>query len=267
MKSFHDMMSMKGRVSLITGGAGYLGQAMAKALAEVGSGIVLVDIEADKARALASTLSQQFGIDAIGIGADLADESAVRAIPNSVAGQFGSLDVVINNAAYVGSTGLSGWTVPFEQQSSETWRTALEVNLTAAFNLTQVALPLLKASGHGSIINIASIYGMLGPDFRLYEGTKMGNPAAYAASKGGLIQFTKWCATALAPQIRVNAISPGGIYRNQPKEFIERYNARTPLARMAREDDFIGAIVYLASDLSAYVTGQNIVIDGGWSAW
>ncbi len=244
-----------------------MGRARAGALAEVGSSIVIADIEAGKAQVLADQIGQQFGIDAIGLGVDLADERAVRKVPHSVAAELGRLDVVINNAAFVGTSDLGGWAVPFDQQSSDTWRTALEVNLTATFNLTQSALPLLKASGKGSIINIASIYGILGPDFRLYEGTSMGNPAAYAASKGGLIQFTRWCATTLAPQIRVNAISPGGIFRDQPQEFIDRYCGRTPLTRMAREDDFIGAVLYLASDLSAYVTGQNLVVDGGWSVW
>lgn len=267
MRSFHDMMSMKGRVSLITGGAGHLGYTMATALAEMGSGIVIVDIEQEKTQALADKLAQKFGINAIGLGVDLADESVIRGVPDRVAAKLGRLDVVINNAAFVGTSDLCGWAVPFEQQSSDTWRKAIEVNLTAVFNLTQAAAPLLKASGHGSIINIASIYGILGSDLRLYKGTSMGNPAAYAAGKGGLIQFTRWCATVLAPQIRVNAISPGGVFRNQTKEFVDRYVTRTPLARMARENDFVGAVVYLASDLSAYVTGQNIVIDGGWSVW
>ncbi len=113
----------------------------------------------------------------------------------------------------------------------------------------------------------ASIYGMVGPDFSLYAGTSMGNPAAYAASKGGLLQLTRYLATALAPRVRVNAITPGGIVRGQPPAFIERYVAKTPLGRMATEEDFKGAIAYLASDLSRYVTGQNLVVDGGWTAW
>jgi NAD(P)-dependent dehydrogenase (short-subunit alcohol dehydrogenase family) len=101
----------------------------------------------------------------------------------------------------------------------------------------------------------------------LYEGTAMGNPAAYAASKGGLLQLTRWLATTVAPQVRVNSISPGGVWRNQPESFVERYKARTPLARMATEDDFRGAIAFLASDLSGYVTGQDLAVDGGWGVW
>jgi NAD(P)-dependent dehydrogenase (short-subunit alcohol dehydrogenase family) len=127
--------------------------------------------------------------------------------------------------------------------------------------------PLLKSSDNGCIVNIGSIYGTYGPDWSLYEGTKMSNPAAYAASKGGLIQLTHWLATTVSPEIRVNAISPGGIFRNQPGEFVKRYESRTPLGRMANEEDFRGAIAYLASDLSKYVTGVNLAVDGGWGAW
>ena len=127
--------------------------------------------------------------------------------------------------------------------------------------------PLLKATEGASIINIASIYGEYGPDWSLYEGTYMSNPAAYSASKGGLIQFTRWLATTIAPDIRVNAISPGGIFRNQPEVFVKRYEAKTPLGRMATEDDFRGVVAFLASDMSRYVTGQNLVMDGGWGVW
>ena len=116
-------------------------------------------------------------------------------------------------------------------------------------------------------MNVASIYGLVGPDWRLYEGTEIGNPAAYSASKGGLLQLTRWLATTLAPDVRVNSITPGGVFRDTPEPFLSRYLSRTPLGRMATEEDFKGAIAYLASDLSAYVTGQNLVVDGGWTAW
>ncbi len=125
----------------------------------------------------------------------------------------------------------------------------------------------MKKNNNGSIINIASTYGIVGPDYSLYEGTEMGNPAAYAASKGGLIQLTRWLSTTMAPNTRVNAVSPGGVFRHQPEKFVSRYEKRTPLARMATEEDFKGVIAFLAGDLSSYVTGQNIVIDGGWTTW
>lgn len=265
--SLFEKLSLKGRVAVITGGAGHLGRAMASALAEAGAGIAIVDLDQVKCRAFADELTRIYGVPALGLYADLANEAAVRAIPGQVVKSLGRMDILVNNAAYVGTSGLTGWAVPFEQQSSETWRKALEVNLTAVFNLTQASREALIASGHGSIVNIASIYGIVGPNLDLYEGTAMGNPAAYAASKGGVVQFTRWCSTVLAPHIRVNAITPGGIARNQNGMFVERYTSRTPLKRMATEEDFKGAIVYLAGDLSGYVTGQNLIVDGGFSAW
>jgi NAD(P)-dependent dehydrogenase (short-subunit alcohol dehydrogenase family) len=125
----------------------------------------------------------------------------------------------------------------------------------------------LRESGHGSVINVSSIYGVVGPNYGLYEGTALGNPGAYAASKGGVIQLTRWLATTLAPNVRVNCISPGGIERGQNEQFQDRYTALTPLKRMGREEDLKGAVAFLASDLSQYVTGQNLMVDGGWTAW
>jgi NAD(P)-dependent dehydrogenase (short-subunit alcohol dehydrogenase family) len=133
--------------------------------------------------------------------------------------------------------------------------------------LCQLFAHALKAGPGGSIINIASIYGQWGPDWSLYQGTAMANPAAYGASKGALIQFTRWLSTTLGPDVRANVISPGGVARGQPGSFVERYSARTPLRRMATEEDFRGAVAYLASDLSDYVTGQVLAVDGGWGAW
>jgi len=143
----------------------------------------------------------------------------------------------------------------------------MRVNLTSAFVIVQEAKEALAASGRGSVILFASIYGMVGPDLRLYAGTSMGNPAGYGVSKGGLLQLMRYLATVLAPRVRVNAISPGGVWRQQPEAFHERYTSRTPLSRMAIEEDLKGAVAYLASDLSSYVTGHNLVVDGGWTAW
>ena len=141
------------------------------------------------------------------------------------------------------------------------------MNLTAPFVLVQACAGALAASGQGSVINISSIYGVVGPDMSLYTGTSMANPASYGASKGGLIQLTRWMATVMAPDVRVNAISPGGVWRGQPEAFHSRYVARTPLGRMANEEDLKGAAAFLSSDLSAYVTGHNLIVDGGWTAW
>lgn len=262
-----ELMNLRGRVALITGGAGHLGRAIGSALAECGAEIVVLDVQAAAAGATALKLAAEFGVAAHPLVCDLACEEDVREVPEKLAREHNRLDILVHCAALVGTSDLPGWGVPFDAQDADTWRLALETNLTAPFVLTQACRPLLEASGHGSVITIGSIYGLVGPDNRLYDGTPMGNPAAYAASKGGLLQLTRWLSTTLAPKIRANMITCGGILRGQAETFQERYVARTPLGRMATEQDFKGAAVYLASDLSQYVTGQNIVVDGGWTAW
>lgn len=267
MRSIRDMMDLSGRVSLVTGGAGNIGKACCHALAECGSDIAVVDINSQLAEEIAKDIAVVHKRKVIPFVADMGSEKMVRDLPDQVVQELGSLDILVNCAAFVGTSGLTGWVTPFPEQESQAWRSALEVNLTACFELIQESLPHLKKSGSGSIINIASTYGMVGPDWRMYEGTSMGTPAAYAASKGGLIQFTRWLSTTLAPEIRANVVSPGGVWRNQPEKFVERYEEKTPMGRMGKEEDMVGAVLYLASDLSAYVTGQNICVDGGWTAW
>lgn len=266
MATLSELMNMRGRRVLLTGAAGHLGRVIAETVAEMGATPLLVDLPGTPLQALAADLTERWGVKAEALACDLEAEDARNRLAQSVRAG-GTLDVLVNNAAFVGTSALQGWSEPLERQSVETWRRALEVNLTAAFDLCRQLADLLRASPSASIINIGSIYGELGPDWRLYENTAMANPAAYAASKGGLLQLTRWLATTLAPQVRVNSISPGGIARGQPAQFVERYVARTPLSRMASEDDFRGAIAYLASDLSKYVTGQNLSVDGGWGAW
>jgi NAD(P)-dependent dehydrogenase (short-subunit alcohol dehydrogenase family) len=259
-----ELSNLKGRRALITGATGSLGKVMADTLAELGADLVLVDRPGSDFDNLSADLSERWRIKVECQACDLEHQVQRNNLIALLKNSDLELNILINNAAFVGDSNLQGWNVPFEQQNVETWRRVLEVNLTAIFHLCQGLTPLLKAAEGGSIINIASIYGLYGPDWSLYEGANMSNPAAYGTSKGGLIQFTRWLATTIAPDICANAISPGGVFRNQPKEFVQRYNAKTPLGRMATEDDFRGVVAYLASDLSKYVTGQNIVVDGGW---
>lgn len=262
-----ELINLKGRRALITGATGGLGKVMANTLAELGADLVLVDRPDSNFDSLSAALTERWGIKIQHRFCDLEKQDQRAELMAWLKSSGQGLNTLINNAAFVGTSDLQGWGVPFEQQTVETWRRALEVNLTAIFDLCQGLTPLLKAAEGASIINIASIYGMYGPDWGLYEGTSMSNPAAYGASKGGLIQFTRWLATTIAPNVRVNAISPGGVFRNQPKAFVQRYEAKTPLGRMATEDDFRGVVAYLASDMSKYVTGQNLAVDGGWGCW
>ncbi len=267
MTSFAELMNLEGRRALITGATGGIGRVIAQTLAELGADLLLVDRPGSDYGTLAQELSRFRRVRVESIDCDLEVQGDRDRLIDSVRKHASGLDVLVNNAAFVGTSDLPGWVTEFERQSVDTWRRALEVNLTAAFDLAKGLTPVLKRSRGAAIVNIGSSYGTYGPDYRLYEGTAMGNPAAYAASKGGLIQLTRWLATTLAPHVRVNAISPGGVFRNQPAVFVGRYAARTPLGRMATEDDFRGAIGYLASDLSRYVTGQNLAVDGGWGVW
>lgn len=265
MRKVAELFNLTGRIALVTGGAGHIGQAICEALAENGCTLAVIDRGA--AASSWQRAASRFDVRTHFFEVDLEDEIATRSAVTHVVQKCGGLDILINNAAFVASNDLTGWATAFSKQDVHTWRRAIEVNLTAALVLCQAAAPALAASGHGSIINVASIYGTHGPDWRLYDGTAMGNPAAYAASKGGLIQLSRWLATTLAPHVRVNSISPGGVARGQPQEFIARYEARTPLGRMACEEDLKGIVALLASDASAYITGQDILVDGGWSAW
>ncbi|BHH82682.1 SDR family oxidoreductase [Desulforhopalus sp. 52FAK] len=267
MTTLSDLINLKGRRALITGANGGIGQQMAMTIAELGGDLLLVDRPGTNYNALLESLQTIGKVTPVFKDCDLEDVDARKSMIVDILLQDDPLNILINNAAFVGTSGLGGWVTDLENQSIETWRRALEVNLTAAFDLSKGLASKLRECGNGTIINVASIYGMLGPDYSLYSGTEMGNPAAYAASKGGLLQLTRWLSTTLAPEIRVNAISPGGVFRNQPEEFVNRYEAKTPLGRMAREGDFKGTTAYLASDLSAYVTGQNLAVDGGWSVW
>jgi NAD(P)-dependent dehydrogenase (short-subunit alcohol dehydrogenase family) len=267
VRTVRELSDLSGRVALITGAAGHLGTAIGDALAELGSAVAVLDVSPDACRSEAERLARAHGVKTMALPLDLENSQAMRTVPEAVRRDLGGLHILVNNAALVGTQPLEGWAVPFAEQSIATFRRALEVNLTSAFALTQVCAPLLASSGQGSVVNVLSIYALVGPDTRLYEDTSLDNPAGYAASKGGLLQLTRWLATTLAPAIRVNAVTPGGIFRDTPEPFHSRYVERTPLKRMAIEEDLKGAFAFLASNLSQYVTGQNLIVDGGWTAW
>jgi NAD(P)-dependent dehydrogenase (short-subunit alcohol dehydrogenase family) len=261
------LMQMGSRRVLVTGATGYLGRVIADTLAETGADLILVDRPGADFATLEKQLHDTWKVKVISLTCDLEVQEERESMIGIVKADGLGLDCLINNAAFVGASNLEGWVTPFESQTIDIWRRAIEVNLTAAFHLCQALAPELRVSQRGNIINIGSIYGEYAPDFGLYDETTMGNPAAYAASKGGLLQLTRWLSTAMAPHVRVNAISPGGVLRDQPEIFVNRYVAKTPLNRMATEDDFRGAVAFLATDMSSYVTGQTLRVDGGWGVW
>lgn len=274
MKPIVEMMSMRGRVAAITGGAGHIGRVFADALASLGCAVCLLDIAGERAQAEAERLRSEYGVRASAFAVDLAEEAAVSAAAEHIQREHGTLDVLVNNAAYAPSALAASAAKAgtkdgqsLEEQTAAQWDPNVAVSLRGTFLMTRALAPLLRKSQHAAVINIASIYGIAGPDMRLYDGLEMTNPAWYAAAKGGIVQLTRYCATTLAPSIRVNCIAPGGVLRGQPESFVEKYVERTPLKRMATEEDLRGALIYFASDLSVYVTGQILAVDGGWTAW
>jgi len=267
VKPLSELLNLRDRRILITGAAGGIGSSVAETFAELGACVLLCDRDKAKLDTLAAHLQTQFDDCSVECHVcDLESEASRITLFDEITVKDDSLYGLVHCAGFVGTSNLQGWVDDFEHQSLETWRRAFEVNLTSAFHLSQLSSKLL-AKSNGSIVLFSSIYGALGPDYSLYEDTGMGNPAAYAASKGGLNQLTRWLATTLAPQVRVNCISPGGVFRDQDERFVQRYTEKTPLARMATETDFKGVIALLSSEAGSYITGQNLFVDGGWSSW
>jgi NAD(P)-dependent dehydrogenase (short-subunit alcohol dehydrogenase family) len=258
---------LEGKTVLLTGANGNLGRKISSLALGLGADLVAVDLfECGEDHFRESMVGYEQSKISV-VKCDLSSDEERKNLHRDFSKFSSALDVLVNNAAFVGTSKLPGWNAPFSEQTIDTWRLAFEVNLTACFHLCQLFEPFLSDSASGNIINIGSIYGEYGPDWRLYDGVDMANPAAYAASKGGLHQLTRWLATTLAPDIRVNTLAPGGIEMGQAEEFKKRYSSRVPLQRMATIDDLAGTVVYLMTPMSNYVTGQTISVDGGWGIW
>ena len=259
-----DRFNFTDTFTLITGATGKIGQSIIKTLASTNTKLILLD----KDILAMESLMKEIDIDIADVhlvNYDANDHNSCTDAIQTIHNITPRINYVINSIGMVGTDRDDGWVVNFEDQSIESWSKCLEINLTSVFFLIQKILPLLRESKDSSIVNISSIYGVVGPDFNLYEGTNMNNPAAYGVSKAGLIQLTKWLAVALSPTIRVNAVSPGGIYRDQPKVFVDKYNEKTLLGRMATETDVAETVLFLLSRMSSYITGQNIIVDGGFT--
>lgn len=267
MEKINQLMNLAGRKALVTGGGGHIGFAVAQVLVELGAQVAILDRDDELCEKRVDELASTGLGSVLACPCNLNDEHAIRKSMQELLGQFGGLDILVHCAAFVGSSEYSGWAVPFKEQTVEAWNAAMQVNVTSAFVIVQECQTALADHGRGSVIFLGSIYGMVGPDMRLYSGTAMANPIAYGVSKGGLLQLMRYLSTLLAPTVRINTISLGGVLRSQPPDFQEEYVSRTPLKRMAKEEDVRGAVAYLASDLSAYVTGHNLVVDGGWTTW
>ena len=271
--SQNDFSSLKGKTAVITGGAGILGKHFSGGLARCGSHVVVVDLNEKEGEMLAADLTRRYGQRCISIVCDVSEPASVNSMVDEVVKQFGDIHVLHNNAASK-SLDLEAFFASFEEYTLDQWREVTKVNLDGMFLVAQaVGKKMVEQNRGGSIIQTASIYGVLGPDPRVYEnsfylGRLINTPAVYSASKAAVIGLTKHLATYWADQnIRVNCLTPGGVESGQNDSFKEKYSNRVPLGRMAQAEEMVGALLYLASDASSYVTGQNIIVDGGLSAW
>lgn len=270
--SYRSLFDLSGKTALITGSSGILGRHFSAGLAESGAAVALFDIDAETVRIQANEISSRYGVMVNGYVCDVSDPASVLDAVASVVADFGRIDVLHNNAAGK-SDDLNAFLAPFEEYSYDQWRKIMAVNIDGMFLMAQAVGKQMVQQGGGSIIQTTSIYGLLGPDQRIYEGSEylgrqINSPGVYAASKAAIIGLTHYLATYWAEMgIRVNAIAPGGVESGQNEEFIRRYSARIPLGRMAKAHELVGALLYLASDASSYVTGQTLAVDGGLTAW
>lgn len=255
-----ELFSLKGKVAIVTGGSGHkFGSQICSALAEAGAQVVITSRNGEKARAKAEEYKAK-GLNVHGSELQLETEETIVEFIRKTHEQFGRIDVLVNNAC-------ANHLEKYETVKLQDWNRVLHANVTAPMLLARNVAPHMLEQGKGSIINISSIYGVVPPDLGIYGNSGLNSPLIYGATKAALQQMTKYWAVNWAPKIRVNTITPGGLYNNQDAEFVKNYNRKTPMQRMAGPDDLKGAALYLATDASSWVTGQNLIVDGGWTVW
>ncbi len=259
-RSITSLYDLAGRVALVTGGAGLYGRHMCRALAEAGAHVVITSRDLAACDAAAQELRAE-GHRATAHRLDQADESSIVELRDDIVASLGRIDVLVNGSVHRQGSDP-------DRTTAQDWAATSEVNSTGLFLITKYIGEQMVAQGSGSIVNIGSIYGVVGPTFDIYAGTPMTSPAFYAFDKGGMVNLTRYLACYYAPHgVRVNCLSPGGLATpDQPEAFVRAYSARTPLGRLAGPDDIKGPVLFLASDASAYITGVNLMVDGGWTA-
>jgi len=270
-KRLTELFSLKEKVAVVTGALGLIGKHHCHALADAGANVVVCDLNESECAKFASTLSAL----SLGISVDITNKKSVKDLKSKVISNYGKIDILVNNAALNDKfeDPLAALEESkFENYPVEMFRKSLDVNVTGMFLCSQVIGTEMANRGHGSIINVASTYGIVAPDQSIYKNEKgeqtFYKSAAYPVTKGAVISFTRFLAAYWGNKgVRVNTLSPGGVRDNQEEFFVKNYSAKTPLGRMARPTDYKGALIFLASDASSYMTGANLVVDGGWTAW
>ncbi|MEN2768686.1 SDR family oxidoreductase [Ornithinibacillus xuwenensis] len=273
MNSYLERFHLNGKTAIITGGAGLLGQHFSSGLADAGAYVAIADVNLHEAERVMEDINKKYPGRAMAVQCDVTSEDSINDMIHKVKSQYGEINILHNNAAGK-SSDLDAFFADFEAYSLDQWKEIMAINLDGMFLVAKAVGKFMKEQGKGgSIIQTSSIYGVMGPDQRIYEGSyylerQINSPAVYSASKAGVIGLTKYLATYWAKDgIRVNAITPGGVESGQNDTFKENYSNRIPLGRMAQPEEMVGALIYLASNASSYVTGHNIIIDGGLNAW
>jgi len=260
---FPERFLLTGRVAVVTGGAGLIGKTLCHAMAEAGAKVFIADTNDDYGENLCYDIKKD-GFDADFITLDITSQSSIKKAIRKIIKKCGGIDIWINNAY----PRTSDWGNKFENIKIESLRKNVDMHMNGYFMCCQNVLEEMKKKKKGVLINVGSHYGVLGPNFSIYKGTKMTMPAAYSLIKGGIVNFSRYLATYYAPyNIRVNAVCPGGVFNNQPPKFVKKYKKLVPLNRMATPIDIAGPILFLCSDAASYITGQVIMVDGGLSAW
>jgi len=261
------MFSLAGKVAIVTGGAGLLATEHAIALHSQGAVVILADFNEEKCNAAAAALQQQ-GVQAAAKYCNVTSKESWMQLVTEVINQYGSLDILVNNAGFTNQSKSANFDAGFEDFPLEDWNAIMNVNLTGTFLGCQVGGKQMLKQGKGSIINFASLYRVVSPNHNIYPGTGITQPVAYSVSKHGVIGLTKYIATLWAAKgVRVNSITPGGIFNEHKGLFLERFSQLNPIGRMSDKTELHGAVVYLASEASSHVIGHNLIVDGGWTAW
>lgn len=245
------MKYLEKKIIIVTGGNGLLGKAIVNNIKEKGGFAINADINHDTC------------LDDLKVFCDVTNENSIHGLIKTVINEFGRIDGLVNSAY----PRTQDWGNKFEDVSPESWKKNVDMQMNSVFNISQLVLKYMVKKRQGSIVNIASIYGIVGNDFTVYEGTNMTSAAAYSAIKGGIINFTRYLASYFGKDnIRVNCVSPGGVFDHQNTVFVKNYEYKVPLKRMAKPDDIAPAVSFLLSDEAKYITGHNLIVDGGWTA-
>jgi NAD(P)-dependent dehydrogenase (short-subunit alcohol dehydrogenase family) len=273
MSALSHLFDITGRTAVVTGGAGLLGKQFCTTLADAGASVLIADIDGEAADRLANSFTKS-GYSSIGCEMDVTSPVSVSRMVEKTIDAYGGVDILVNSAALdpkIDPNSRFSNSGSFEETSLDVWQQALDVNLTGAMLCCRAVLKAMVERKSGVIINIASIYGLVAPDQRLYSQAgkpPQYKPAYYSVTKAGILGLTKYLASYYGDKnIRVNALTPGGVFNEQGDDFVRRYSTRTVLGRMADLDDMNGALLFLASDASRYMTGANLIVDGGWTAW